>query len=153
MFNWTGAWQLSVLLKGTVFSEVVPVVKNLPANAGDITDSGSILGSGRSPGGGHGNPLQCSYLENPMERGAWRATVHAVAKHRTRPKDLVCTHAHCREEQMFLKSQNLRKKVHFLFGGSKENGAGRGRGADRTCVTEPVFSSRLPGLTITFTTC
>jgi len=50
------------------------VVKNPPANAGDIRDVSSILGSGRSPGGGHGNPLQYSYLENPMDRGAWRAT-------------------------------------------------------------------------------
>ena len=45
------------------------VVKNLLANAGDIRDTGSIPGSGRSPVGGHGNPLQCSYLENPMDRG------------------------------------------------------------------------------------
>ena len=46
------------------------VVKNLPANAGDVRDKGSIPGSGRSPGGGNGNPLQCSCLENLMERGA-----------------------------------------------------------------------------------
>ena len=59
-------------------------VKNLPANAGDIRDAGLIPGSGRSPGEGHGNPLQCSCLENPMDRGAWRATVHRVAKSQTR---------------------------------------------------------------------
>ena len=53
------------------------VVKNRPANAGDV---GSIPGSGRSPEGGHGNPLQYSCLGNPMDRGAWRATVHRVAK-------------------------------------------------------------------------
>ena len=53
------------------------VVKNLPANAGDV---GSIPGSGRSPGEGNGNPLQYSCLENPMDRGAWQATVHGVAK-------------------------------------------------------------------------
>ena len=53
------------------------VVKNLPANVGDIRDAGSIPGSGRSPGGGHGNPLQYSCLENPMDRGAWQATVHS----------------------------------------------------------------------------
>ena len=46
-------------------------------------DEGSIPGSGRSPGGGHGNPLQCSSLESPMDRGAWWATVHGVAKSRT----------------------------------------------------------------------
>ena len=51
-------------------SQVVPVVKNPPANAGDIRDGGSIPGSGRSPGRGHGNPLQYSCLENPMGKGA-----------------------------------------------------------------------------------
>ena len=56
------------------------MVKNPPANAGDKGDSGSIPGSGKSPGGGHGNPLQYSCLENPMDRGAWRATVHGVAE-------------------------------------------------------------------------
>ena len=61
-------------------SQVVLVVKNLPANAGDGRDGGSIPVSGRSPGGGHGNPLQSSCLENPMDRGAWLATVHRVVK-------------------------------------------------------------------------
>ena len=60
-------------------SKVVLVVKN-PANAGDIRDVDLIRGLGRSPGGGHGNPLHYSCLENPMNRGAWRATVHRVAK-------------------------------------------------------------------------
>ena len=62
------------------------MVKNPPANAGDIRDMDLILGSGISTGGGHGNPLQYSYLENPMDRGAWRATVHRVAKSQTRLK-------------------------------------------------------------------
>ena len=53
------------------------VVKKPPANTGDV---GSIPGSGRSPGEGNSNPLQYSYLENPMDRGAWRATVHGVSK-------------------------------------------------------------------------
>ena len=61
-------------------SQVVFVVKNLPANAGDIRGASSIPGSGRSPGGGHGNPLQDSCLENPMVRGAWWATADRVAK-------------------------------------------------------------------------
>ena len=60
------------------------VVKNLSANAGDIRDMASIPGSGRSSGGGHGNPFQYSCMENPMERRAWRATVHGVTKSRTR---------------------------------------------------------------------
>jgi len=55
-------------------------VKNLPVNAGDIRDEGSIPGLGRSPGAGHGNPLQYSCLGNAMDRGAWWATVHGVAK-------------------------------------------------------------------------
>ena len=54
-------------------SQVVLVVKNPPANAGDVRDMGSIPGLRRSPGGGHGNPLQNSCLENPIDRGAWRA--------------------------------------------------------------------------------
>ena len=65
-------------------SQVALVVKNLPANAGDISDVGSIPGSGRNFGVGHGNPLQHSCLENPMDRGAWRATVHRVSKSQTR---------------------------------------------------------------------
>ena len=56
------------------------MVKNLPANARDIRDAGSIPGSGRSPGERNGNPLQYSCLENPMDRGAWQATVHSVAE-------------------------------------------------------------------------
>ena len=56
------------------------MVKNLPANAGDERDVGLIPGSGRSPGGGHSNPLQYSCLENPMDRGAWRPTVHSLTE-------------------------------------------------------------------------
>ena len=65
---------------------MVPVVKNLPANAGDIRDVGSILGWGRSLGGGHGNSLQYSFLENLVDRAAWWAAVHEVAKSWTRLK-------------------------------------------------------------------
>ena len=64
-------------------SQVALVVKNPPANAGDIRDMGPIPGLGRSSAGGHGNPLQYSCLENPMDRGAWRATVHRVRKSQT----------------------------------------------------------------------
>ena len=59
------------------------MVKNRPADVGDAKDMESIPGWGRSPGGGNGNPLQYSCLENPMDRGAWWATVHGVAKSRT----------------------------------------------------------------------
>ena len=69
-------------------SLVAQTVKNLPADslcsAGDL---GLISGSGRYPGAGHGNPLQYSCLENPMDRGAWWAVVHGVAKSRTRLSD------------------------------------------------------------------
>ena len=61
-------------------SQVALVVKNLPANAGDIRDEGSIPGSGRAPGEGNGNSLRYSCLGNPMDREAWWATVHRVAK-------------------------------------------------------------------------
>ena len=59
------------------------VVKNLPANAGDVRDAGLISGSGRPPRGGHGNPLQYSCLENPTDRGALWAMVHTVSKSQT----------------------------------------------------------------------
>ena len=64
------------------------MVKNPPENAGDIRDLGSIPGLGRSPGGGHGNPLQYVCLENPMDRGAWEDTVHRVAKSPTQLEQL-----------------------------------------------------------------
>ena len=60
---------------------------NSKESACEAGDLGLIPRSGRSPGGGHGNPLQCSCWENPMDRGAWRATVHGVTKSRTRLSD------------------------------------------------------------------
>ena len=62
---------------------MVLVVKNTPANAGDIRDVGSIPELGRSPGGGHGNPLQYSCVENPMDREAWWSMVHRFTKSQT----------------------------------------------------------------------
>ena len=67
-------------------SQVASVVKNLPVNAEDVRDVSSIPGLGRSPAGGNGNPLQSSCLENPMEREAWWATDHRVAKMQTQLK-------------------------------------------------------------------
>ena len=69
---------LKLMYKQFGASQVVLVVKNPPA--GDIRDLGLISGSGRSPGGGHGNPLKSSCLENPMDRIAWRATVCGVRR-------------------------------------------------------------------------
>ena len=67
-------------------SQVALVVKHLLANAEDERDAGLIPGSGRSPGGRHGNPFQYSCLENPMDRGAWWATVHGATKSQTQLK-------------------------------------------------------------------
>ena len=70
----------------TEASQVVLVIKNPVANAGEIKDASSVPGSGSSPGEGHGNLLQYSCLENPMERGAWQAMTHRVAKSWTQTK-------------------------------------------------------------------
>ena len=69
-------------------SQMMLMVKNPPANAEDIRDAGSIPGLVRSPGRGHGNPLQCSCLENPVDREAWRATIHRVPKSQTWLKEI-----------------------------------------------------------------
>ena len=66
------------------------MVKNPPANAGDVRDAGSIPGTGRSPGKGNGNPLKYSCLENPMNGGIWRAMVQRVAKNQTQ----IAQHSH-----------------------------------------------------------
>ena len=78
-------WALSLCQGAT---QVALVVRNLPANAEDVRDLGSIPGPGRFPGGGHGKPLQYSCLENPMDRGTWQATVHRVTKSQTWVKQL-----------------------------------------------------------------
>jgi len=72
------------------------VVKNLPVNEGDLRDAGLIPELGRSPGGGNGIPLQYSYWENSMDRGAWRATVHGVAKE-SDTTECLSTHRHANE--------------------------------------------------------
>ena len=64
------------------------VLKNLPASAGDVRDTGLIPRAGRFPGERNGSPLQYSYLENPMDKGDWQATVHSVTKTQTRLKRL-----------------------------------------------------------------
>ena len=70
------------------------MVKKQPANAGEIRDTGLTPGLGRSPGGGHGNPPPVSFPENPMDRGAWQASVHRVTKSRTQVKH-TRTHSPC----------------------------------------------------------
>ena len=74
---------LSCVIEETPIFSVALVVKNLPVNARDMRDVGSILGSGKSHGVGNGNPLQYSCLENPMERVAWWGTVHGITKSQT----------------------------------------------------------------------
>ena len=81
------------------------MVKSLSASAGDAGVTGSVSGWGRSPGGRHGNPLQYSFLENPMGRGAWRATVRTVAKSWTQLKRLS---AQCGREQWELGEDPVR---------------------------------------------
>ena len=88
------------------------LVKKLPANAGDIRDAGSIPGSERSPGGGHGNPLQGSCLENLMDRGAWQATVHRVAQNWTQLKRL-SMHSCMHTNYMKLTDLVQRLKIHL----------------------------------------
>ena len=73
------------------------MVKSSSGNARDTGDAGSVLGSGRSPGEGNGNPLQCSCLENPVDRGAWQATVHGVSMNLTP----LSTRAHAPFRELF----------------------------------------------------
>ena len=91
------------------------MVKNLSAGAGDIRDVGSIPGSGKSPGGGHGHPLQYSCLENSMDIGAWWATVHRVAKSRTRLKRLGTHRGIYSSQKKALNLGRLKKKISGYF--------------------------------------
>ena len=89
-------------------SQVALVVKKLLANAEDIKDTCSIPGSGRSPGGGHGNPLQYPCLENPMDRGAQWATVHSIPQSQTQLKRLSMIRKMIFEKDMiFAKDKNI----------------------------------------------
>ena len=108
-------------------SQVVLVVKNLPANAGDTGDMGLIPGWGRFPGGGHGILFLHSWLENPMDRGAWRANVHGVTKNQTQLKPL-STHecekrpGHWQEGNYWVSQKNffLQKTQTNFFGQHNE---------------------------------
>ena len=98
-------------------SQVALLVKTLPASAGDVTDMVSIPGLGRSPRQGNGNPLQYSCLENPMDRGAWWATVHGVTKSWRRLKQLSTAqyrYFHNPSQQMIL-TYNFFPTLRFWF--------------------------------------
>ena len=73
-------WEIEINTHMHCASQVALGVKNLPASTGDVIEVGSVPGFGRSPGGGHGDPLQYSCLENPTDKGAWWAAVHRVTK-------------------------------------------------------------------------
>ena len=123
-------WDLSALFRPIYrliwASHVVLVVKNPPASAGGAWDQGLIPGSGRSPGGGHGNPLQYSCLENPMDRGAWWAMIHGVAKSRTQRSD---SHIDC-----FMWELTERLHFHFLLSCI---GEGNGNPLQCSCLENP----------------
>ena len=87
------------------------VIKNPSANVGDMRDASSIPGLGRLPGGGHGNLLQYSCLENPMDRGAWQTTVHGVARSQTQLK-LLSTYAQ-NGSNILWKTYTHLAKAHF----------------------------------------
>ena len=93
LWGWNENWPFPLHYYCVGASQVVLVVKNLPANAGVIRDAGSISGLRRCPGGGHGNPIQSSCLENPMNRGAWWASVHRIVQSWTQLSAGGCTHA------------------------------------------------------------
>ena len=84
LVSWLNPWRGNPWIQRTdgilAASQVMLVVKNLPTNVEDITDTGWIPGSGRSPGGRHSNPFQYSCLENPIDRGTFWATVHSTAR-------------------------------------------------------------------------
>ena len=97
------------------------MVKNPPANAGEVRDTGSNPASGRSPGGGHGNPLQYSCLGNPMDRGAKRATFHGVTRNQTLLKQLIMYTCKLRVQPLIkpLANKWLRKMIVWLLQGKR----------------------------------
>ena len=108
-------------------SQVTLLVKNLSAKAGDIRDASSIHGLGRPLGGGHGNPLQYSCLKNPMDTGAWQATVHGVAKSWTQLS--IWTHSNILQY-----TTRRRGHIHQCNEGSISNRLNRQATSKNTCV-------------------
>ena len=100
------------------------MVKNRSANGGDARDMGSIPGSGRSPGEGNGNTLQYSCLGNPMDKGAWQATVHRVTKQMDTTK-----HTHTHNNMMLALAKKKERKEEKERERQKERERGGGKGA------------------------
>ena len=98
------------------FPAVASEQQNLPVSALDIREMGSIPELGRSPRGGPGNPLRCSCLENPMDRAAWQATVHGVAKSRTRLSDFTPLHLCVYRLQQAISDMSVSKGCGERFG-------------------------------------
>ena len=107
------SWHINFWVSKARASQVVLVVKKLSANAGDVRVTGSIPGLGRSPRGGHGNPLQYSCLENPMDREAWWATVPGVAKSWTWLKRL-STAQHIQSKTLILLLKSATRLVFLI---------------------------------------
>ena len=124
-------------------------LKNLPANAGDIRDAGSVPGSGRSPGGGHGNPFQYSCLENPMDRGAWQAMVHRVARSQTWLKQLSMRAYKLLESRKSVEVRNNHWEVHTL----RANRHGKRSYSESTEPTNWVEEKVLPSIPLLFLWC
>ena len=98
--------------------QLVLMVKKSPANVGDIGEAGSIPGSGRFPGEGYGNPLQYSYLENPIDRGAWQATVHKLHRVGHDWSDFTHTHTHTSHDAnlfIYLIYTSFRDSITLVF--------------------------------------
>ena len=108
--NWSdlACMHVHIYLNKSIPASCFPGDSEVKVSACNVGDLSSIPGSGRSPGGGKGNPLQYSCLENPMDRGAWWATVHGVTESRTRLSDLTLTNYTCSTVTSILKSTFLK---------------------------------------------
>ena len=124
-------------------------LKNLPANAGDIRDAGSVPGLGRSPGGGHGNPFQDSCLENPMDRGAWQAMVHRVVRSQTWLKQLSTRAYKLLESRKSVEVRKNHWEVHTL----RANSHGKRSYNESTEPTNRVEEKVIPRTPLLFLWC
>ena len=126
---WTAVWTSQVVL-----------VNNPPANTRNSRDAGSILGLGRSPGGGNGNTFQCSCLENSMDREAWQPIVHGVTKSQTWLSDWACTHTHT-HTHTHTPAVCVLQWRHIQYNKIKPHCLGCGNQCPIVLATHPVLSS------------